>query len=185
MLGEQKETPVMLARGDRKGFEAIVDRYQKAIFNMAYRMVSDYEDAMDITQLSFIKAYENLDKYDRSRKFFSWLYKIAVNEAINYIAKNKRQRRLNYDASRPGESRSLGATPEDHLAQSETEALLQSSLMHLKFDYRVVLILRHFMSFSYREVGEILDVPEKTVKSRLYTGRQLLKDILVEQGYVE
>jgi RNA polymerase sigma-70 factor (ECF subfamily) len=58
-------------------------------------------------------------------------------------------------------------------------------LMHLKFDYRVVLILRHFMSFSYREMGEILDVPEKTVKSRLYTGRQLLKDILVEQGYVE
>ncbi len=175
----------MLAKGDRKAFEAIVDRYQKAIFNVAYRMVNDYEDAMDITQLSFIKAYENLDKYDPSRKFFSWLYRITINEAINYITKNKRHSRLSYDPSLANEPRSHGVSPEEHLSQSETDALLQGSLMQLKFDYRVVLILRHFMSFSYREIGEIVELPEKTVKSRLYTGRQLLKDILVGQGYVE
>jgi len=174
-----------IVKGDREAFEAIVERYQKPIFNVAYRMVNDYEDAMDITQLSFIKAYENLDKYDPSHKFFSWLYRIAVNESLNHVSKRKRQTRLAYD---PGSSCGFGRqdyTPEDVVEQSETDVLLQSALTQLKFDYRLVVILRHFLSLSYREIGDIIDVPEKTVKSRLFTGRQLLKDILVEQGYVE
>lgn len=174
-----------IVKGDREGFEAIVDRYQKAIFNVAYRMVNDYEDAMDITQVSFMKAYENLDRYDPSHKFFSWLYRIAVNEALNHVSKRKRQSRLTYE---PGDScnyEGAAHTPEDHAAQSETGELLQNALMELKFDYRLVVILRHFLSLSYREIGEIVNVSEKTVKSRLFTGRQLLKDLLVEQGYVE
>lgn len=173
------------AKGDKEAFGAIVDRYQKAIFNVAYRMVNDYEDAMDITQSAFIKAYENLDKYDPSHKFFSWLYRIAINESLNHLSKRKRLARLAYE---PGDSRMYGAgvrSYEDPAEQSETDAVLQGALAQLKFDYRLVVILRHFLSLSYREIGEIIDVPEKTVKSRLFTGRQLLKEILVEQGYVE
>ncbi len=174
-----------VVKGDREAFGAIVDQYQKAIFNVAYRMVNDYEDAMDITQTAFIRAYENLDSYDPSHKFFSWLYRIAVNESLNHISKRKRQTRLAYE---PGDSAEYGGqarTPAVPAEQSETEAMLQSALGRLNFDYRLVVILRHFLSLSYREIGDIIDVPEKTVKSRLFTGRQLLKEILVEQGYVE
>ncbi|UCF79435.1 MAG: sigma-70 family RNA polymerase sigma factor [Candidatus Eiseniibacteriota bacterium] len=165
------------SKGDRKAFERMVDRYEKPIFNVAFRMVNDYEDAMDITQTAFVKAYENLDRYDPSHKFFSWIYKIAVNESLNLIKKRKRSANLNRDFA-------LGqTTPDEYFAQSETAELLQDGLMELKFDYRVVVILKHFMSFSYKEIGEILGISEKTTKSRLYTGRQQLRDILVKQGY--
>jgi len=172
-------------KGDRETFGAIVDRYQKAIFNVAYRMVNDYEDAMDITQSTFIKAYENLDSFDPSHKFFSWLYRIAVNESLNHISRRKRQARLAYE---PRDSREYGVeprSPEDPAEQGETDEMLRSALTQLKFDYRLVVILRHFLNLSYREIGDIVDAPEKTVKSRLFTARQLLKEILVEQGYVE
>jgi RNA polymerase sigma-70 factor (ECF subfamily) len=185
MVENRESSSMTPVKGDKEAFGAIVDRYQRTIFNVAYRMVNDYEDAMDITQSAFIKAYENLDSYDPSRKFFSWLYRIAVNESLNYVSKRKRQTRLAYE---PGDSREYGGevrSPADPAEQSETDAMLQSGLARLKFDYRLVVILRHFLSLSYREIGDIIDVPEKTVKSRLFTGRQLLKEILVGQGYVE
>jgi RNA polymerase sigma-70 factor, ECF subfamily len=172
-------------KGDQEAFGAIVDRYQKAIFNVAYRMVNDYEDAMDITQSAFIKAYENLDSYDPSHKFFSWLYRIAINESLNHVSRRRRLTRLAYEPGDPREFASDMRSPEDPAEKSETEEMLQDALTQLKFDYRLVVILRHFLSLSYREIGEITDVPEKTVKSRLFTGRQLLKEILVERGYVE
>ncbi len=172
-------------KGDREAFGAIVDQYQRAIFNVAYRMVNDYEDAMDITQSAFMKAYENLDSYDPSHKFFSWLYRIAINESLNHVSKRKRQTRLAYEPADSSEYGGHGRSPDDPVEQSETDAMLQNALVRLTFDYRLVVILRHFLSLSYREIGEIIDVPEKTVKSRLFTGRQLLKEILVEQGYVE
>jgi RNA polymerase sigma-70 factor (ECF subfamily) len=168
-------------KGDREAFGAIVEQYQRAIFNVAYRMVNDYEDAMDITQSAFIKAYENLDSYDPSHKFFSWLYRIAVNESLNHVSKRKRQTRLAYEPADSSEYGGHGRSPDDPVEQSETDAMLQSALVSLKFDYRLVVILRHFLSLSYREIGEIIDVPEKTVKSRLYSARQRLSELLVGQ----
>ncbi|KPJ60904.1 MAG: hypothetical protein AMJ46_04220 [Latescibacteria bacterium DG_63] len=166
-----------ISKDDRETFERMVDKYEKPIFNVVFRMVNDYEDAMDITQTTFVKAYENLHRYDPTHKFFSWLYKIAVNESLNHINKRKRSARLNRDFA-------LGQkTPDEYFTQSETAEQIQDGLMALKFDYRVVVILRHFLSFSYREISEILGIPEKTTKSRLYTGRQQLRDVLVRQGY--
>jgi RNA polymerase sigma-70 factor (ECF subfamily) len=178
MFENEKKSNMKISKDDKETFERMVDEYEKPIFNVAFRMVNDYEDAMDITQTAFVKAYENLDRYDPSHKFFSWLYKIAVNESINHINRRKRSTKLNRDFT-------LGQTmPDEHSLQSETTEHLQSGLMKLKFDYRVVVILRHFLSFSYKEISEILDIPEKTTKSRLYSGRQQLRDILVKQGYV-
>jgi RNA polymerase sigma-70 factor (ECF subfamily) len=178
MYENKDKSNMRISKDDREAFERMIEKYEKPIFNVAYRMVNDYEDAMDITQTAFVKAYENLDKYDPSHKFFSWLYKIAVNESLNHINKRKRTAKLKRDFA-------MGQrTADEHFAQSETAELLQDGLMELKFDYRVVVILRHFMSFSYREISDILGIPEKTTKSRLYTGRQQLREILVRQGYV-
>jgi len=162
---------------DKNTFELVVREYAKAVFNIAYRIVNDYEDAMDIAQTTFLKVYENLDSYDPAHTIFSWLYKITVNESINLIKRKKRTVLLDSDLGLQIDG------PESEYAQNEASKQLQQALMALTVEYRTVLILRHFQDLSYREISDILGIPEKTVKSRIFTGRQLLRDTLIKQGY--
>jgi RNA polymerase sigma-70 factor (ECF subfamily) len=162
---------------DNKAFDSIVEEHGKAIFNAAFRIVNDYEDAMDITQNTFIKVYERLDRYDPSHDIFSWLYKIAVNEAITVA--RRRSRTVELDNETCVQFRN----PETEYMQNETSAHLQRALMELSLDYRTVLILRHFHGLSYEAIGAVLGIPEKTVKSRLFTGRTLLRNSLLAMGY--
>jgi RNA polymerase sigma-70 factor (ECF subfamily) len=160
-----------------KTFERILEQYEKAVFNIAFRMINDYEDAMDITQATFVKVFEKFDTYDPSRKIFNWISKIAFNDCINYINRKKRSVRLEGDVAVSGD-------PAETTYQSEISARLQRALMELNVDYRSVLILRHFNDLSYSEISDVLAIPVKTVKSRLFTGRRLLRDALLKQGYV-
>lgn len=176
-MSEDTSNPKLEISGDDpKAFERIVDEYEKKIFNLVYRMVNNYEDAMDITQTAFMKAYDKRDYYNPNYNVFSWLYKIAVNEAINFIQKRKRTVTLAYDPV------SRGRNPEERLSQAEEADRIQSALATLKPDHRVIVVLRHFLDLSYNEISDILDLPLKTVKSRLFTSRQRLKDILIKQG---
>jgi RNA polymerase sigma-70 factor (ECF subfamily) len=161
----------------RDTFESVVREYAKAVFNIAFRIVNDYEDAMDIAQTTFLKVYENIDSYDPSHAIFSWLYRIAANESINLIKRKKRTVPLDNDLGLRVDG------PESEYAQNETSRRLQQALMTLSIEYRTVLILRHFQDLSYREIADILGVPEKTVRSRIFTGRQHLRDSLLKQGY--
>ena len=162
---------------DRETFGTIVQKYSKAIFNAAFRIVNDYEDAMDITQTTFTRVYERLDRYDPSHDIFSWLYKITVNEAITLAKRKSRYVELGCD-----ECTRL-RNPEAQYLQNETSEQLQKALMALALDYRTVLILRHFHDLSYREIAEILGIPEKKVKWRLFTSRHMLRELLLKQGY--
>ncbi len=166
-------------QGNTKSFELIIDKYQKPIFNVALRMVNDYEDAQDITQSVFIKAFENLSNFNPKFKFFSWIYRMAINESINFLNQKKRLEELGPDIL------SKEKTPEQHYNDIEISEQIQDALMCLAIDYRAVIILRHFEDFSYREMSYILNIPEKTVKSRLFTARQQLKDILSRKGVVK
>lgn len=167
------------AHGDKAAFEALVERYEKPIYNIAYRVVNNSEDAMDITQNIFLKAYQNIGSFDTSRKFFSWLYRIAVNESINYSKLKHLAHEIDTDRVLPEK----GLNPEQHCAQSEIHSYLQQAIESLDFKYKTAIVLKHFHGLSYKEMSEILDVPEKTVKSRLFTGRKLLKNMLIERGY--
>jgi len=168
---------IKVKQGDRKAFAMLVARYEKPIFNTAYRMVSNYDDASDITQVTFVKAFEKIDTYNQAYKFFNWLYRIAVNEAINLLNRRKRNQEFNFDlpATQPN--------PEENYALSEMSKLLQGALMAMSYDHRIVIVLKHLLFLSYREIAEILDISEKTVKSRLFTARQILKKQLAKQGY--
>jgi RNA polymerase sigma-70 factor (ECF subfamily) len=168
---------VKAARGDGRAFEKIVDRYEKTIYNVAYRMVRDEGDAADIAQTVFIKVHRNLDRYDPDRKFFSWLYRIAVNECLNHIKKRRHEVVADRDYAVARQS------PWDDVARGERSELLEAALTELKPEYRVVVILKYFLEFSYREISEIADIPEKTVKSRLYSARQQMRDSLMGLGY--
>lgn len=160
--------------GSRKSFEIIVEKYYKTVFRLAFRILRNNDDAEEITQTVFIKVYENLDKYNPKFKFFSWLYRIAVNETINLTKKQSYTEKLDDEYSANDEN------PDQIYDKSELGEKIQVALGELDMLYRVPVVLKHFLDYSYKELSDLLDIPEKTVKSRLFTGRQLLKDILIK-----
>ena len=158
--------------GETNAFEGILDRYERPVYNAIVRMGADTEEARDLCQQVFVKAFQHLDSYDPTRKFFSWLYRVAVNETINAIK-----------AHRPWEPlsnamRTANANPEEAMEASEQHVEMQRALTALDVKYRLAIIVRHFLQLSYDEAAEVLAVPVKTVKSRLFTARQMLREIL-------
>jgi len=158
--------------GDRTAFEALLVEYEKPVFNAAFRMLNNRDDARDVTQTVFLKVFENFAQFDPSRRFFSWIYRITLNESINWLGKENRLEPLLYETADEGKG------PDDEVESARVSASVQASLMTINTDYRTVVILKHFLGCSYEEISDVLDVPEKTVKSRLYTARQQLKDAL-------
>jgi RNA polymerase sigma-70 factor, ECF subfamily len=162
--------------GDRSAFERLVEKYQGAIFNLALRMVQSQEDAEDIAQTAFLKAFERLETFNAEFRFFSWLYRIAVNESLSFLESRKRFSGLEEadQIADPGQV--------DPVEASDLSAKMEQALMQLSVDYRAVVVLKHFEGLSYEEIGQILEIPEKKVKSRLFSARQILRDILVKKG---
>jgi len=162
--------------GDTRAFTTLVERYYKVLFNIALRMVNDYEDARDITQATFLKAYSKLDTYDPKHKFFSWIYRITVNESLNLLGRRKPHELLDHDLA------STQRNPEEEYEKQRVGAAIQTALMRLTPQQRQVVILRHFQALSYREMSSVLGIPEKTVKSRLYSARRELCAILLHRS---
>jgi len=163
--------------GNSEAFGVLVKKYQQPIYNLALRMLREPEDAMDVSQTVFIKAFEKLDSYNPAHRFFSWIYRIAINESINF---SKRSKRL--DEYESGVSASEEMTPEDRYRDEALEEEVSAAISLLTMDYRTVIVLKHYNDLSYQEMAEVLDIPEKTVKSRLFSARQRLKDILQKRG---
>jgi RNA polymerase sigma-70 factor, ECF subfamily len=172
---EEDQDAALVARclnGDQEAFEALLDRHQRAIYNLAYRMLARAEDAEDVTQTVFLKAFEKLDRYNPEHRFFSWIYRIGINESIDVLARRKRGEGSDIEIESPAPS------AEDQLDEADLCARVQTALMSLRSDERGIIVLKHFMGISYHEIGEVLEVPEKTVKSRLFVARRHLKDAL-------
>ena len=177
MIGQDDLTLVKQSlSGDNKAFESIVDKYQKTIFNVALKVTDDHDDAEDITQSVFIKAYEKLDSFDPKYRFFSWLYRIVINESLNFV--NQRNRFEGLDES----AASTEKSPEESYDETQTTKAVQDALMNLSLEQRVVIVLKHFQDLPYRDIGYILDLPERTVKSRLFSARQALREILTRKA---
>ena len=162
--------------GDRKAFEALLMQYERPVFNAAYRMLNNRDDAQDITQSVFLKVFENFDQYDPSRRFFSWIYRITLNESINWKSKTNRLTSLEIETADEGKG------PEQQLDTEQASQSVQAALMTLTSDYRSVVVLKHFLGCSYTEISQVLEIPEKKVKSRLYSARQQLKDALADRN---
>lgn len=158
-------------RGDPTAFEPLVARYQGVLFAVALRMLGDYEDARDAVQNAFVRAYERLETCDPDRKFFSWMYRIAVNECLNTIRARRPTEELAPDMS-------VDAGAFAAVEASELRQRVQTALTSLTPEYRAVVVLRHFADLSYEEIGESLSIPVKTVKSRLFTARERLAALL-------
>jgi len=162
--------------GNKNAFEMLVDKYSKVIFNVAYRMTSNTDDAEDITQSVFIKVYDKLEDYDQKHKFFSWIYRITINETLNFLKASKKFTELD------SKMITREKNPEERYVESDMGLHIQVALMRLDPSYRILILLKHFQSCSYKEISESLNIPENKVKSRLFTARQLLKDIMIGTG---
>jgi len=168
-------------RGDRRAMSKLVRHYQQPVFNAAYRILGNLDDAADATQTVFLKVFEHISEYDQKFKFFSWVYRIAINESLNQIKKRRSQESLDDGQASPWQG------PAEELDTKRVRERVQRALMLLSEDYRTVVVLKHISGCSYQQISEILQIPEKTVKSRLYSARQLLKkalenDQVVSQG---
>ena len=163
-------------RGDRQALDSLVRRYERPVYNAAFRMLGNPDEAADVTQTTFLKAIENLDRFNPNYKLFSWIYRIAINESINLLNRRGRTEPLLDNVA--SDFRSAG----ELLDASEKGRQIQAVLMNMQQDHRAVIVLRHFSECSYRQIGEILQIPEKTVKSRLFTARQQMKQMLQEHG---
>jgi RNA polymerase sigma-70 factor (ECF subfamily) len=160
----------------------LVDQYQRPVFNAAYRILGNKDDAADATQTVFLKVFEHLADYDQKFKFFSWVYRIAINESLNQVKKRRSQEPLDDSQASPWQG------PAEALDTTKLCNRVQGALMLLNDDYRTVVVLKHISGCSYQQISEILQLPEKTVKSRLYSARQLMKKALQSdqvdyQGY--
>ena len=161
--------------GEGDAASGIVDRYQQRLFNVALRMLHNVQDAEDVTQAAFFKAFDQLRTYNPKYRFFSWIYRITVNESLNALKRNKPTVTLEDQLA----VRAPGAAPD---RAAEDEDRVGKALMGLKPDDRAVVVLHHFVSFSYQEIADVLEISVKTVKSRLFTARERLKLAMREQG---
>jgi RNA polymerase sigma-70 factor, ECF subfamily len=177
-MNETRDQQVILRckGGDREALGELIKEYERPIYNAAFRIVGNADDAADVTQTVFMKVFERIDQYNPEYKFFSWIYRIAINESINQRNRGKDLQPLE------DEHASSSSRPEDTVDAEKLSQVIQDVLMKLQEDYRVVVVLRHFSEMSYHDISGILNIPEKTVKSRLYSARQLMKARLMEQG---
>jgi RNA polymerase sigma-70 factor (ECF subfamily) len=159
--------------GDRDAAGALVDRYRQRLFNVALRMLGDVQDAEDVTQTVFLNAFDKLGTYDPEYRFFSWVYRMTVNESLNVLKRRKRNVTLEDELAIPA----TGASAD---RATEVEDRVGRALMLLKPDDRAVVVLKHFVAFSYERIAEVLEIPVKTVKSRLFTARERLRHALRE-----
>lgn len=174
-------------RGREDGFEELVRRYQRPIIGYVFRMLGDYDAALDVTQEVFLKVYNSLSRYSSEYKFSTWLYRIAHNAAIDHMRRNplvsQSLETENADGAYQLQLECPQPTPEQNREQSEWRAEIDSVIRKLPTAYRELIVLRHRQDLSYDEIAEVTSLPLGTVKNRLFRAREMMREILLERGF--
>ncbi len=182
---EDKELVARAIEGDGAAYAELLERFKRPVFSLIYRMVRDRELAEDLSQESFVKAFNNLDSYKPGYRFSSWLFKIANNHAIDHL----RRARLKTvsihgsphatDSAREEATRIAlaagGESPEQEVVALELGSAIEVAIGRLRVEYRTAVILRHIEDRPYEEIAEIMDVPIGTVKTFLHRARAELR----------
>lgn len=168
-------------KGDQNAYADIVNLYQHKLYQVCYRMLSNKQEAEDITQEAFIRAYINLHSYDQKRKFSTWLYRIATNLCIDRIRKKKPDYYLDAEVAGTeglnmySQIAADEQLPEEAVEQMELQDRIQYEISRLPDKYRSVIVLKYIEELSLQEISEILDMPLGTVKTRIHRGREALR----------
>ena len=175
-------------KGDLAAFETLVVRHQKRMFNVAFRLISDYDDACEVVQDAFVSAYKNIRTFRGDAKFTTWLTTITLNLSRNRLKQIKsRQGHVSYSLDDPlwiDESELTRDPPSkepsmlDRLEKQDIQGKVQDCIKALDPEYREVIVLRDMQDFSYDDIGGMLNMREGTVKSRLFRARAAVRDCL-------
>ena len=161
--------------GDQDAFAQLVQRYQRRVFNLVYRMLQQYEEANETTQETFLAAWQGLPAFRGDARFATWLYRIAYNCSLKQLEQRKRDKALQVALEAEPDNTKLVDTEMD---VRDRQASIREHLSHLPAKYRIVLILRHLQDMTYEEMAEILTMPIGTIKTHLFRARNLLKERL-------
>lgn len=174
-------------KGDLDAYDELVKRYQERIYATVYHMTSNHEDANDIAQEAFIKAFQALKSFRGGSSFYTWLYRIAVNKTINFLKQRRNKNHfslndLDFNAEHDPDLVALisDKTPHREIGLSELQKKLNEALMQLSEPHRMVVVLHDVQGLSHEEIAEILDCNIGTVRSRLFYARQQLQGHLAE-----
>lgn len=164
--------------GDADAFAELVLRYQRTVLNLAYRMLGDAQQAEDVAQDVFLRAYQSLAQFDPARRFFSWLYRIAINRCLSTRAQRSPDRLGPAAAELIADG---AATPEQQALRDESQAVVRQAIAALPEHERALVALRYGADLSYEEIAATLQLPLGTVKVRLFRARQRLAGLLHEE----
>ena len=167
---DDRDLVLRARKGQVESYNALVSRWETRIYNYLYRFTANAEDAMDVSQDTFLKAFQNLARLDDAGRFGPWLYRIAHNEAISHLRRRKPESELT--------DRAVGGSQGGRMAPVEVTLAVESALSRLSEEQREAVILKVYEGFKFDEIAEILECPASTIKSRVYTGLESLKSIL-------
>ena len=177
--------------GDQDAFKELVERYQRKVYSICYGMLKDQESSLDVSQEVFIKVYRYLEKFNRESSFYTWLYRITVNMCIDYIRKNSKVQRVEYDDRLSHDSSDiegeehilpsrLGIHPDKVYGRKELREKMLEALESLSEKHRTILILREVEGLSYEEIAEVLNISKGTVMSQLFHARRYFQEAIKE-----
>jgi RNA polymerase sigma-70 factor, ECF subfamily len=182
---EQDDAQLVKAsqQGNQDAFAFLVQRHQRRVFTMVLRMLQDYEEASEITQNTFLAAWQGLPAFRGEACFTTWLYRIAYNCALQQLERRKRERALQaaMEVEQILEGVNREKRAEDILERRDRQAIVREQIEKLPAKYRSVLILRHLQERTYEEMADILTMPIGTIKTQLFRARHLLKERLLAQ----
>jgi RNA polymerase sigma-70 factor (ECF subfamily) len=176
-MNSEKSLINLVKKGDKKAYEVLVLQYQDRLVFSVYKFLKDYELAQDIAQEAFVKAFKNIEKFRGDSSFYTWIYRIAINTAKNFLSSKSRKSEI-YDDEimelKLSESAVTSENPENILEAEELRSLMMDAIQDLPDDIRTTLSLREFDGLSYEEIAEVQNCPIGTVRSRIHKGREIL-----------
>lgn len=180
---KDEELVIAIRKGNKELFGDLIDRYESKLTRYVKKFTQDKEDVSDIIQAVFIKSYTNLESFDTTRSFNSWIYRIAHNESVTYLKKrtNEKISFIDFDTFLPHPF--AKETADDLTLKEETRKLLDTSLHDISPKYREALILYYYEELSYQEIAEVLHIPISTVGIRIRRGKALLETSLHNNHY--
>ncbi len=182
-----KQLVERVQRGDKRAFDLLVLKYQHRIVSLVGRYVRDADEVLDVTQEAFIRAYRALPRFRGDSAFYTWLYRIAINTAKNYLV-SKSRRPPDTDIDVDGEFQTDSAVlydvagPESRLATEQLESVIFEAIENLPEELKVAVTLREFEGLSYDEIAEVMECPVGTVRSRIFRAREAIEKSIAAIG---
>jgi RNA polymerase sigma-70 factor (ECF subfamily) len=165
--------------GNTAAYNGLVLRYQRQVYNLAYRMLGNAEDAGDLVQETFLRAYSALASFRQDASFLTWLYKIASNLCIDQLRSRKAKGALSLDVEleegREPAAESRSCAPEEVAIRDAVQTVVHRAILNLPEKYRLVVVMRHLQDMSVDEIARALDLPTGTVKTHLFRAREMLR----------